>query len=157
MLPRHQTLAIRYYSLKPLAYCLKDGPTFAYANHAGLLVWQEISLQLKQFLTTPLPSNKITELLSWAKSLGVSWVVLPHTSLPTDYQPPEGSFRTESLCHFGGILNIIPQEGTNLQILKDYLSRLITFPVSGQYKRIIRLSQIDPIFATFWKSFQSYL
>ena len=93
LLPRHQTLAIRYYSLKPLAYCLKDGPTFAYANHAGLLVWQEISLQLKQFLTTQLPSNKITELLSWAKSLGVAWVVLPHTSLPTDYQPPAGSFR----------------------------------------------------------------
>ena len=68
LLPRHQTLAIRYYSLKPLAFSFKDGPTFAYANHAGLLAWQENALKLRQFLTIPLASNQITELMSWANT-----------------------------------------------------------------------------------------
>lgn len=93
LLPRHQTLAIRYYSLKPLAYCSKDGPTFAYANHAGLLAWQENSLKVREFLTAPLAANQIAELMQLAQHLGAAWVVMPNTSMPTDYQPPAGSFR----------------------------------------------------------------
>jgi len=93
LLHRHQSLAIRYYSLKPLAFSFKDGPTFAYANHAGLLAWQENALKLKEFLTAPLSANQITELMHLARHLGAAWVVMPQTSLPVDYQPPTGSFR----------------------------------------------------------------
>ena len=95
LLPRHQTLAIRYYSLKPLAFSFKDGPTFAYANHAGLLAWQENALKLREFLTVPLGAIQINELMHLAQHLGAAWVVIPHTSIPLDYQPRAGSFRNE--------------------------------------------------------------
>jgi hypothetical protein len=97
LLPRHQTLAIRYYSLKSLAFSFKDGPTFAYANHTSLLAWQENALKLRQFLTAPLAAKQITELMYFAQHLGAAWVVLPQTSIPVDYQPPTGSFRN---AHF---------------------------------------------------------
>jgi hypothetical protein len=34
-------LAIRYYSLRPLAYSFKDGGTFLYANHTKLIEWYD--------------------------------------------------------------------------------------------------------------------
>ncbi|MGV8025674.1 MAG: hypothetical protein AB2L18_03850 [Anaerolineaceae bacterium] len=37
-------LAIRYYSLRPLAFSKKDGATFSFSNHAALLDWYERSL-----------------------------------------------------------------------------------------------------------------
>lgn len=37
-------LAIRYYSLRPLAFSKKDGATFSFSNHAALLDWYEKSL-----------------------------------------------------------------------------------------------------------------
>lgn len=34
-------LAVRYYSLRPLAFSKKDGATFSFSNHAALLDWYQ--------------------------------------------------------------------------------------------------------------------
>ncbi len=40
-----EDLAIRYYSLRPLAFLKKDGATFAFSDHASLLTWYPKSLR----------------------------------------------------------------------------------------------------------------
>ena len=37
-------LAVRYYSLRPLAFSKKDGATFSFSNHQALLEWYEYAL-----------------------------------------------------------------------------------------------------------------
>jgi hypothetical protein len=40
-----EDLAIRYYSLRPLAFLKKDGATFAFSDHTSLLTWYPKSLR----------------------------------------------------------------------------------------------------------------
>ncbi|MHB8807669.1 MAG: hypothetical protein ACYC59_08820, partial [Anaerolineaceae bacterium] len=81
-------LAIRYYSLRPLAFSKKDGATFSFSNHQALLDWYQQSIlydELWQLRDDPeVYTDAYTDFARW---VGADYLVLQQAYTQQNYFP----------------------------------------------------------------------
>jgi len=83
-------LAIRYYSLRPLAYSKKDGATFSFSNHAALSNWYEHSLVYDTVWQLRGNWNQFIEAYtSFASSVDADYLVIEKAYSPLDFYPTQ--------------------------------------------------------------------
>jgi hypothetical protein len=79
ILPTELPLAIRYYALRPVVYCYKDGGILSYADHQRLLEWNERKRELSKALLIEEPAARMDRLLSVAEGLGARYLFVGAT------------------------------------------------------------------------------
>jgi hypothetical protein len=75
ILPLGYALQIRYYALRPVVFCEKDGGILAYTNHARLLGWRSAQLEISSVLATPDEAARYGRLVELARDLGADFLL----------------------------------------------------------------------------------
>ena len=82
-----EDLAIRYYSLRPLAFTHKDGGALSYANHKELAAWWRQFHDLGKVKKLKERIRFLDALAAYAKNIRTDFLVLPGTYNPKAYYP----------------------------------------------------------------------
>lgn len=83
-------LAIRYYSLRPLAFSKKDGATFSFSNHTALLDWYERSLMYDELWHLQDNWDEfIIAYTNFAHTVDSDYIVIEKAYSPTDLYPSD--------------------------------------------------------------------
>jgi len=83
-------LAIRYYSLRPLAFSKKDGATFSFSNHTALLDWYERSLMYDELWHLQDNWDEfIIAYTNFAHTVDSDYIVIEKAYSPADLYPSD--------------------------------------------------------------------
>jgi hypothetical protein len=74
ILPTDLPLAIRYFSLRPVVHCYKDGGILAYADHEKLMQWNETKRAMSRALLVEDPDARMRRLADLARELGAAYL-----------------------------------------------------------------------------------
>jgi dienelactone hydrolase len=69
-------LPIRYFALRPVVYCWKDGGSFGYSNHAALLRWKEVEERVRQIEQQASPIELLLTARKLAGDLSADYVLI---------------------------------------------------------------------------------
>ena len=80
-------LVIRYYSLRPLVFCYKDGEAFSYSNHADLLIWWQQFQDLNRLQALNKRILYLDGLMDFSKKYMTGYFVLTESIFSTEILP----------------------------------------------------------------------
>lgn len=83
------SLAIRYYAFKPIAYTAKDGGLLGYANHHALISWYERAKKIEPLIQkSTYDEATLKELFTVTKSLNASYLIVATERIHTEQFTP---------------------------------------------------------------------
>ncbi|MFH1996271.1 MAG: hypothetical protein ABIJ27_04645 [Candidatus Omnitrophota bacterium] len=84
-------LQIRYFALRPIVYCRRDGDAFIYSDHAELVRWYERDREMKAAFGIKNGREKTEKLIAMGKKYGADYLLVDYpltrqqcVSLPAD-------------------------------------------------------------------------
>jgi len=89
VLATHNTLAIRYVALRPVVYSYKDGGILSYTNPVALVEWYCKHTTMQRILKERDPAQRLRELLEYAKTLSVQYIIVQDVPLGIIASMPE--------------------------------------------------------------------
>lgn len=107
--------SLRYYALRPVAHCFKNGGPLAYANHAHLLRWYERDQALREIGGVADVRERVARLVDFAGRVGAAYAIVAREELEAG-GVPEGAALVDQTQSYA--LVRVPAVGSGEQLTR---------------------------------------